>query len=141
MKKFLLWNGRMGRYQFFACSFLGGLGIGIIIAILGSILGPSLTSIIGLLLALFLLYLNTCWAMQRLHDLDKPAWLAIFYSVPLELNRGASSPDTFTLVVLAILAFSTIYLLFIKGTEGPNQYGPDPIVTKFAPPEETEEDA
>lgn len=141
MKKFLHWNGRMGRYQFFACSLLGGLGVGIMVAILGSILGPSLISIIGLPIALFLLYLNTCWAMQRLHDLDKPAWLAIFYSVPLELNRGANSPDTSTLVVLAILACSTIYLLFFKGTNGPNQHGPDPTVTTFPSIQETKGDA
>ena len=47
--------------------------------------------------------------IRRLHDLDRPAWWVIATFVPL-LN-----------LVL------WLYLLFARGTYGPNQYGADPI--------------
>ncbi|WP_222931133.1 DUF805 domain-containing protein [Selenomonas caprae] len=45
----------------------------------------------------------------RLHDLDKTGWLSLIFLIPY-----ANVPWG-------------IYLLFAKGTEGPNQYGPDPL--------------
>lgn len=141
MKKFLHWNGRMGRYQFFACSLLGGLGLGIIVAILGSVLSSSISYIIALLVSILLIYLNTCWAIQRLHDLDKPAWLVVFYIVPYKLSDAVNVPDAFLLAVLAVFAVSSIYLLFFKGTAGSNQHGPDPTVTTFPSIQETKGDA
>jgi uncharacterized membrane protein YhaH (DUF805 family) len=47
--------------------------------------------------------------IRRLHDLNRPAWWVIATFVPL-LN-----------LVL------WLYLLFARGTYGPNQYGADPI--------------
>ena len=47
--------------------------------------------------------------IRRLHDLDRPAWWVIATFVPfLNLVLG-------------------LYLLFARGTYGPNQYGADPI--------------
>lgn len=46
---------------------------------------------------------------RRLHDLDKSGWWMLLLCVPL----------------VNILFY--IYILFFKGTEGPNQYGEDPL--------------
>lgn len=46
---------------------------------------------------------------RRLHDLDKSGWWILLLCVPL----------------VNILFY--IYILFFKGTEGPNQYGEDPL--------------
>jgi uncharacterized membrane protein YhaH (DUF805 family) len=47
--------------------------------------------------------------IRRLHDLNRPAWWVIATFVPfLNLVLG-------------------LYLLFARGTYGPNQYGADPI--------------
>lgn len=46
---------------------------------------------------------------RRLHDLDKSGWWMLLLFVPL----------------VNILFY--IYILFFKGTEGPNQYGEDPL--------------
>lgn len=46
---------------------------------------------------------------RRLHDLDKSGWWMLLLCVPL----------------INILFY--IYILFFKGTEGPNQYGEDPL--------------
>ncbi len=47
--------------------------------------------------------------IRRLHDLNRPAWWSVGAIIP---------PVTFVLV---------IYLAFFKGTNGHNQYGPDPL--------------
>lgn len=47
--------------------------------------------------------------IRRLHDLDRPGWNVIGQFIP------------FVNIVLLI------YLLFYKGTDGPNRYGPDPL--------------
>ena len=64
-------------------------------------------------LLVFLYVLLTCSAvmlmMRRLHDLDRPGWFCIGMLIPL--------------VNMALL----VYLFFFKGTQGPNQYGPDPL--------------
>ena len=47
--------------------------------------------------------------MRRLHDLDRPGWFCIGMLIPF-----------INMVLL-------VYLFFFKGTQGPNQYGPDPL--------------
>lgn len=51
--------------------------------------------------------------IRRLHDLNRPGWYAIGHFIPF--------------VNIALL----IYLLFCKGTEGPNQFGPDPLGNEY----------
>ena len=64
-------------------------------------------------LLVFLYVLLTCSAvmlmMRRLHDLDRPGWFCIGMLIPF-----------INMVLL-------VYLFFFKGTQGPNQYGPDPL--------------
>ena len=47
--------------------------------------------------------------IRRLHDLDKPSWWCIGMFIP---------------IVNFLLLF---FLLFYRGTKGPNRYGPDPL--------------
>ena len=47
--------------------------------------------------------------IKRLHDVDMPDWCYLLFLVP-----GAN-------IILGL------YLLFKKGTQGPNKYGPDPL--------------
>jgi uncharacterized membrane protein YhaH (DUF805 family) len=65
----------------------------------------KLASVLGLLTLIPSLALM----IRRLHDLSRPAWWVIATFIPL-LN-----------LVLGL------YLLFARGTYGPNEYGPDPI--------------
>lgn len=55
------------------------------------------------------LWPSICLSVKRLHDLDKPGWLWVLFIVPL------------------VGFFLWIYLTFWKGTEGENQFGPDPL--------------
>lgn len=87
-------------------SFILGLVVNIPLAILGVDLSED-----TLARALGLLTLIPSFALmiRRLHDLNRPAWWVIATFIPL-LN-----------LVLGL------YLLFARGTYGPNEYGPDPI--------------
>lgn len=81
--------------------------LGIVLAVAGmseSAIGTmgSLIGIAGAIPGLML-------AVRRLHDLDRPTWWIVGNFVPL---------------VNCVLG---LYLLLAKGTDGPNQYGPDPL--------------
>ena len=68
-----------------------------------------LFSIIAFVLGIFQLAANIMMGVRRLHDLDKCGWWMLLLIVPL------------------VNLFFCLYLLFFKGTEGPNQYGEDPL--------------
>jgi uncharacterized membrane protein YhaH (DUF805 family) len=58
--------------------------------------------------ALALLVPSLAVAARRLHDIDRTAW--------------------WMLIGLTIIGgFLLLYWAFVKGTDGPNQYGPDPL--------------
>jgi len=69
--------------------------------------------------------------IKRLHDRDKSGWwLAAFYLVPALLDgagRTTGSAVIFGLASLAVSIWAIVELGFLRGTPGPNQYGPDPL--------------
>lgn len=68
-----------------------------------------LFSIAAFVLGIFQLAANIMMGVRRLHDLDKCGWWMLLLIVPL------------------VNIFFCLYLLFFKGTEGPNEYGDDPL--------------
>lgn len=95
---------------------------------------------LGLLLPFFAVY------VRRLHDLDNPGWLVfVLFVIPelikavtdginvlaSEFSIGITSIDdkTMLLINLYFIITSVIWIVLLSkpGTEGPNQYGPDPI--------------
>jgi uncharacterized membrane protein YhaH (DUF805 family) len=73
-------------------------------------------------------------AIKRLHDRNKSGWwLLVFYLLPGVI--GNIGPYTgldivFQLASLALSIWALVELGFLRGTSGPNQYGPDPLVPK-----------
>jgi uncharacterized membrane protein YhaH (DUF805 family) len=69
--------------------------------------------------------------IKRLHDRDKSGWwLLLFYLLPAVLNGIGATLDMQTIFSLAGAAVSIwmiVELGFLRGTSGPNQYGPDPL--------------
>jgi hypothetical protein len=75
-------------------------------------------------------------ATKRLHDRDKSAWwLLLFYLVPAILQTIAyytGAVEVRLILGLACLFIIIWYLIelgFLRGTTGPNRYGPDPLQT------------
>jgi uncharacterized membrane protein YhaH (DUF805 family) len=71
--------------------------------------------------------------IKRLHDRDKSGWwLLLFYVVPGVfdgMDRVLEPNLIFNLISLAISLWMIVELGFLRGTFGPNQYGPDPLAT------------
>jgi uncharacterized membrane protein YhaH (DUF805 family) len=114
LSKYVTWKGRASRsefwyfYLFTILSYIGGLIVVEIAALLSSMLGTlfALVYAVGML-ALFLPYLSVL--VRRLHDTNRSGWWYWIVLVPL---LG---------VILLIVFFCT------KGTDGENRYGPDPL--------------
>jgi len=130
MKKYFLWKGRMNRQRYFlALLALTVISWGIMLLFLPGIFGMQAEMINGemspefiaeimkiqmitMIINIPMTYLTICWAIQRFHDIDKSGFHYFWFLVP----------------------FANIYfafvLLFKKGTEGPNQFGVDPLGVK-----------
>jgi uncharacterized membrane protein YhaH (DUF805 family) len=83
-------------------------------------------------------YLAT--SIKRLHDRDKSGWWMIpFFVVPGLYNQfGDRLGDSWAMQLVGLIAFvlgvwGLIEMYFLKGTRGPNRFGPDslaPVETK-----------
>jgi uncharacterized membrane protein YhaH (DUF805 family) len=72
--------------------------------------------------------------IKRLHDRDKSGWwLLVFYVLPGVLNTIgetlAAGGLIFFLASLAVSIWALVELGFLRGTAGPNRYGPDPLAS------------
>lgn len=80
-------------------------------------------------------------AVRRLHDRNKSAWwLLLFYLLPVvlhavrdELMRFHETTAFFLAFACAVLSaiisiWALVELGFLRGTNGPNRYGPDPVI-------------
>ena len=137
----LTYNGRRGRLSYLKV----GVFWSIIIQILTLFLVPiviALGNVVGLLFAflidLVLAYPMFCNVSKRMHDLDWPtSWSAVlclfgvFLSYGNEVTKSLAGSNNSMLygkvVVALIFCIPFIILTFKKGTEGPNQYGEDPV--------------
>ncbi|WP_051533451.1 DUF805 domain-containing protein [Anaerovibrio sp. RM50] len=113
--KWTTYTGRLNRQRY----FLRGLAFGLAafaLAMIGAMLGLAMdfsedaSEGLGYIFCIPVFVLSYMNAMKRCHDLDKPGWLAIGTLVPF------------------VNLFLGIYLLFFRGTDGPNQYGDDPLM-------------
>jgi uncharacterized membrane protein YhaH (DUF805 family) len=82
---------------------------------------------------------NIAIGVKRLHDRDKSGWwLLLFYPLPVVLDRigsGAGSVGAiFSLASFAISIWAIVELGCLRGTDGPNAYGPDPLQAGAAQP-------
>jgi uncharacterized membrane protein YhaH (DUF805 family) len=72
--------------------------------------------------------------IKRLHDRDQSGWwIVLFYfgpAVASAIGRSSGSDGVslaLSLVSLGISIWAIVVLGFLRGTRGPNRYGPDPL--------------
>ena len=114
----LTFKGRLNRARYFWYE----IGVGLILIITTLVFigffgfvkiagGDALDIVFAILfiirIVLFAYYVS--FTIRRLKDLDKSRWLLLLMFIPF-VNVGFH-----------------IYLIFFKGTKGPNKYGPDPL--------------
>ncbi|HEX4557554.1 MAG TPA: DUF805 domain-containing protein [Xanthobacteraceae bacterium] len=97
--------------------------------------------VIGLMILLGVLGILSGIAVgiKRLHDRNKSGWwLLLFYLLPGLLDgigRGAGSIGLiFSLASFVITIWAFVELGCMRGTDGPNTYGPDPLAAVAAQP-------
>jgi uncharacterized membrane protein YhaH (DUF805 family) len=91
----------------------------------------------ALLAVLVILYIPLIWislaiGAKRLHDRDKSAWwLLLFYLAPSVLSAAANHAGDVGFVLhlasFAITVWAFVELGCLRGTVGPNRFGPDPL--------------
>ena len=139
-------SGRFNRAKFWLASLiytivLIALVVAFFIALgdfdkdrIGEMIGTSLLFIaIGGIVFLILVWSSLATAIKRLHDRGKSGWwVLLFWVLPSALGMAADSMDgtvSFGLnaasIVLSIWGFVEVGCL--RGTQGPNEYGPDPL--------------
>lgn len=89
--------------------------------------------VIAGLLYIGFMYVGLAIAVKRLHDRDKSGWwVLVFYILPAVLSGASSGMGGGVAMVLSIASFALsiwglVELGILRGTMGPNQYGPDPL--------------
>jgi uncharacterized membrane protein YhaH (DUF805 family) len=108
LKKYKDFSGRSGRREFWMFFFVN-LIVGLVFSILGMIpFFGKLFFIASVLYFLAILVPSIALGIRRLHDTDKTGYLILLCIIPV---AGA--------IIL-------LYLCYLEGTPGENQYGPEP---------------
>ena len=129
-KKYCSFKGRASRSEFWwFCLFT--LLINIAVGIVGAI-APALASIISAVQALWLLLPTVSVSTRRLHDRDLSGWwqaLPAALMLPGLVGVAADADWLFILVAFAavIASIGLLVVYALKGTSGPNRFGPDPL--------------
>ena len=91
------------------------------------------TVIILLILYIPLIWIGLAIGAKRLHDRDKSAWwLLVFYALPGILSSAGNQMDDVAFLILHVVSFAITVWAFVelgclRGTRGPNRFGPDPL--------------
>ncbi len=130
-------RGRIGRKTFWVWNIVYyvsilGFGVGI------NQLFPAFSHLLLPIFLLVMLIPDLAITTKRWHDRDKSIyWLAL--NIPLVLGRLATpmtspvsqEPATPQLFIASISLICGVWILvecgLLKGTKGPNKYGPDPV--------------
>ena len=101
-------EGRLNRLPYFQWHVAVSICTGIAQYLVNSS-SSTLISLVGGVLGIIMFICYLSLIVRRLHDLDKSGYFALIWFIPL------------------IGFLFSIYLMFAKGTDGPNQYGADPL--------------
>jgi uncharacterized membrane protein YhaH (DUF805 family) len=135
-------SGRLNRKPYWLTSLALVAVIVVVLFLLIAIAGTGFmtgdySGLGAVLIVIVLAYIPLLWvglaiSAKRLHDRNKSAWwLVLFYLVPSILQGVAEQIGTggiiLTLVGFGISIWALVEIGFLRGTVGPNQYGPDPL--------------
>ena len=143
---FFNFNGRCNRAKYWLAALIYAV-IYIILAIFGYVTDDSAVyQAINGMIGIVIFISSLAVGVKRLHDRNKSGWyLVLFYIVPgilvtAALVVGTVMEDSIVLAsVLGLAAFAIGVWAFVemgclRGTIGPNQYGPDPLPAPSMPP-------
>jgi len=102
----------------------------------------------GILSLIIVVFFIVSWisalaiGVKRLHDRDRSGWwILLFYFGPTVLAAaqnstadGSLASTVLGLGTFAIWVWALVELGFLRGTSGPNRFGPDPLKREIAIP-------
>jgi uncharacterized membrane protein YhaH (DUF805 family) len=132
-------QGRLNRKSYWMTAIaITVLIIVLMLIALGFAVEREFGTAIAVAALIIILYIPLLWiglaiGAKRLHDREKSAWwLLLFYAAPSVLSGAANRMDdigggVLHLASFAIAVWAIVELGFLRGTPGPNSYGPDPL--------------
>ncbi len=139
IEAYFMLSGRMRRLAYFGYSLLLAPVVVVLVllgswAVTGARFPVAVSILLGLLLAAFLAWAGLALGVKRCHDFDRSGWLYFWavwlpslLSTTFSLHWGSASYE-FELPVIGGIAgliscLGGLYVLFKRGTDGPNRYG------------------
>jgi uncharacterized membrane protein YhaH (DUF805 family) len=127
-------SGRINRAKYWLASLIPLVLVGVVLALPFARLPKAATVFLAVSLGIIVLAMALALGVKRLHDRNKSAWwLVIFYVLPVAFdfaNQTVHRGDpSFLLTVMSagLSLWAIVELGFIRGTNGSNQFGPDPL--------------
>ena len=133
-------HGRIGRARFWSGSLiLAAISFAAAYLILAAVGVSHQAVLLSMVVAFLLAYPSYALMAKRFQDRDKPGWIALFAIVPV---YGINLLQTFRFIdpyeptplshvlnyaAIGVGLWILLELGFLKGTNGPNRYGPDPL--------------
>jgi uncharacterized membrane protein YhaH (DUF805 family) len=154
-------SGRINRAKWWLAVLIMFV-INIVMYIVAQILGDTVGSLVNLVVAILLLWISLAAGSKRLHDLDRSgAWLVLFVGGPIllmaafiiyagvtiglegladvealdmsVLTRVGGAAAIFFFLYLALVIWALVWFGCLRGTLGPNRFGPDPLEATYPP--------
>jgi uncharacterized membrane protein YhaH (DUF805 family) len=131
-------QGRINRAKYWLAILIFFI-IGIVAGIVGFVSGHNLGfQIFNAVVEIALFISGLAVGAKRLHDHEKSAWWLLLFSfapalfiilgVVLRISSGSwAAMAVFAIAAFAIGIWSFVLLGCLRGTVGPNDYGPDPV--------------
>jgi uncharacterized membrane protein YhaH (DUF805 family) len=136
IRLFFSFKGRISRQPYWLATAVVTAVMSVMAAILYSL--PDECATIGSTLLLLALFSPFFWSMfalnaKRLHDRNRSAWwLLVFYPLPGLLRNLPEDAGGIGIALglagIALSIWAMIEFGFLRGTAGPNRYGPDPVI-------------
>jgi uncharacterized membrane protein YhaH (DUF805 family) len=130
----LSFKGRANRQRYWVTAMV--LGISLAVATILALSFGVAGAVVGAALIGVLIWANLANAARRLHDRDKSAWWLLIMFAPIFVlaflggAAEAAAPDgglLFTILRLPFAIWVFVELGCLRGTEGENRFGPDPL--------------
>jgi uncharacterized membrane protein YhaH (DUF805 family) len=153
-KTYFAFEGRFNRAKYWLHSVLA-LGVTMFLQLIAMYMFPIpdeiimvfksetlqkvIMGIIGAAPAVTFVYISTAISVKRLHDRDKSGWWGLFYLglpslilfaivMAADANGHVTGwPAALTIPYFILLIVTFVELACLKGTTGPNRFGPDPL--------------
>lgn len=133
-------DGRIARTQYWlSYPIIGVMNLLtlMLFALLGWLLSGYIAIGVAIIASILIFNASLAVAVKRLHDRGKSGWwLLLYYAAPVLLHLSGgwleSNVIVFELAASALVLWAIIELGCLRGTAGPNSYGPDPLAMPAA---------